>query len=149
MLLLLTMLFLLRLICITHCLFSSFCNSSTHLYKKLPIYTAPYKHKTSVSYFFGIQRDRTVDMGTCHSTAETICKAGNKTPGRKGFNETVHCQCQPQNLLHIIPRKTHFRCSLYAAFLCHYYYTSLNNTNKNINTIINKIMINVITRTVF
>lgn len=78
MLLLLTVLFLLRLICITHCLFSSFCNSSTHLYKKLPIYTASYRHKTKcVSYFFGIQKGRTVDMGTCHSRAEIICKAGN------------------------------------------------------------------------
>lgn len=38
-------------------------------------------------------------MGTCHSAAETICKAGKlETLGRKGFNETGHCVCQLSRL---------------------------------------------------
>lgn len=38
-------------------------------------------------------------MGTCHSAAETICKAGKlETLGRKGFNEIGHCVCQLSRL---------------------------------------------------
>lgn len=66
---------------------------------KPSVYTAPSSHKTKHFPFLFLNKGYNSGMGTCHSTAETICKAGKlKTLGRKGFTETGHCACQLSRL---------------------------------------------------